>query len=103
MYEALSSEFTRVKQGNPNATGQIKKITDDTERRLNVLYDELNNDHVPDASVDRLNEITQAISARDWSSAMQIHTELLTSATTDLAHWAPGIKQLIRLSLSLNQ
>lgn len=88
MYEALSSEFARVKQGNPNATGQIKKITDDTERRLNVLYDELNNDNVPEASVERLNEITQAISARDWSNAMQIHTELLTSATTDLAHWA---------------
>ncbi|BEI98107.1 hypothetical protein CcaverHIS631_0304060 [Cutaneotrichosporon cavernicola] len=101
VYEALSSEFARVKQVvNPNAAGTVKKVIEDTERRLNILYDELNNDRVPDNTVDRINQITQAIKTGDASNAMHMHTDLLTSATTDVAHWAPGIKQLIRLGLT---
>lgn len=88
VYEALSNEFARVKQVNPNATGTVKKVIEDTERRLNILYDDLNNDNIPNNSVDRLGQIAQAIESRDASSAMHMHTDLLTSATTDVAHWA---------------
>ncbi|GMK56909.1 hypothetical protein CspeluHIS016_0307490 [Cutaneotrichosporon spelunceum] len=100
VYEALSNEFARVKQVNPNAAGTVKKVMEDTERRLNILYDELNNDRIPKNTVDRINQITQAIKSGDASNAMHMHTDMLTSATTDVAHWAPGIKQLIRLGLT---
>ncbi|CAK9779733.1 hypothetical protein CC85DRAFT_76158 [Cutaneotrichosporon oleaginosum] len=100
VFEALSAEFARIKQVNPNASGTVKKVIEDTERRLNILYDELNNDRIPDHTVDRISQITQAIKGGDAGSAMHMHTDLLTSATTEVAHWAPGIKQLIRLGLT---
>jgi protein transport protein SEC31 len=100
VYEALSSEFARVKQANPHAAGTVKKVIEDTERRLNVLYDELNNGRIPDNTTDRISQINEAIKSGDAGSAMHMHTDLLTSATTEVAHWAPGIKQLIRLGLT---
>ncbi|WVF69534.1 hypothetical protein IAT40_004312 [Kwoniella sp. CBS 6097] len=95
IYETLLSEMDRVKQSGlpPN----LKRIVDDTERRLNILFDELNNENVAKPTVDLMNNISKAIGARDASSALAMHVQLLTDATGDISGWAPGIKQLIRL------
>lgn len=57
IYEGLNSELQRIKSGSPPA--HLKRIVDDTERRLNILFDDLNNDTVAPATVEKLSEIVQ--------------------------------------------
>ncbi|OXG53532.1 protein transporter SEC31 [Cryptococcus neoformans] len=95
IYEILSRELTRVKQSN--IPPHVKRIVDDTERRLNILFDGLNNETVPKQAVDMMNEISKAIAARDLNAALAMHVELLTTASGDMTSWAPGVKQIIRL------
>ncbi|WWD00862.1 hypothetical protein V866_007800 [Kwoniella sp. B9012] len=97
VFETLSNELSAVKQKNfpPN----VKKVVEDTERRLNILFDGLNNDSVPKPALDLLNNISKAIAAKDWNAALAMHVELLTGATGDMTTWVPGVKQLVRLSV----
>ncbi|WRT64528.1 uncharacterized protein IL334_001460 [Kwoniella shivajii] len=97
IFDTLSQELGHVKQKNfpPN----VKKVLEDTERRLNILFDGLNNDSVPKSALDLVNNISRAIGARDWNAALTMHVELLTGASGEVTTWAPGVKQLIRLSM----
>ncbi|WWC86651.1 uncharacterized protein L201_001528 [Kwoniella dendrophila CBS 6074] len=97
IFETLSGELSNVKQKNfpPN----VKKVVEDTERRLNILFDGLNNENVPKPAMDILNNISKAIAARDWNAALSMHVELLTGASGEMTTWVPGIKQLVRLSV----
>ncbi|KAL7419086.1 protein transport protein S31 [Cryptotrichosporon argae] len=97
IYDVFSAEFARVKTlGLP---AHVKKIVDDTERRLNILFDALNNDAVPTPTVETTRRIAGALKAGDPNGALAVHVELLTTATGETTVWAPGIKQLIRLGL----
>ncbi|WWC68183.1 uncharacterized protein I206_102106 [Kwoniella pini CBS 10737] len=97
IFETLSNELHAVKQKNfpPN----VKKVVEDTERRLNILFDGLNNETVPKQAIDQLSNISKAVGARDWNSALAMHVELLTNSSGEMTTWVPGVKQLIRLSV----
>ncbi|ORX35923.1 hypothetical protein BD324DRAFT_629551 [Kockovaella imperatae] len=97
IYETLSAELTRVKQSNLPA--HVKRIVDDTDRRLNILFDGLNNETVPDQAISQMTEISKAISRKDANAALAMHVDLLTNSTGDMGSWTPGVKQLIRLGL----
>jgi protein transport protein SEC31 len=64
---------------------------DDTERRLNILFDGLNNDTVPKHALDQMSQIAKAMSARDANAALAIHVDLLTTATGDMTAWAVSV------------
>ncbi|WWD21730.1 hypothetical protein CI109_106217 [Kwoniella shandongensis] len=95
IFEILSNELNRVKQSN--LPPHLKRIVDDTERRLNILFDGLNNETVPAPAVGMMNNIAKAIAARDLNAALSMHVQLLTTAEGDMTSWAPGVKQLVRL------
>ncbi|KAK4683542.1 hypothetical protein P7C73_g6703, partial [Tremellales sp. Uapishka_1] len=97
IYDVMFGELTRVKESGLPA--HVQKILDDTERRLNILFDGLNNETVPQNAIEQMNQISKAIAARDANAALAMHVELLTTATGDMTAWAPGVKQLIRLGL----
>lgn len=80
----------------------VKKIVDDTERRLNILFDQMNNDTVSKPSIDQLNEICQggsdrfnthleltsvALGRRDVNGALNLHVNLVTNSTGDMSAW----------------
>ncbi|EIW71064.1 hypothetical protein TREMEDRAFT_28108 [Tremella mesenterica DSM 1558] len=98
IYEVLSVEMVRVK--GMNVPPQVKKIVEDTERRLNILFDGLNNDTVPKEAVEQMLQISKAMMARDANGALAMHVELMTNATGDVTVWATGVRQLIRLGLA---
>lgn len=97
IYDGLNTELQRIKAGSPPA--HLRRIVDDTERRLNLLFDDLNNDSVAPGTVEKLSEIVSAINSRDANTALAIHVDMLTTAAGDTTHWAPGVKQLIRLGI----
>lgn len=79
---------------------------EDTERRLNILFDGLNNETVPKTALDQMSKITKgpfsrgvcscrcadtvfaAMAAKDANGALAMHVELLTNATGEMTAWA---------------
>ncbi|KAI9636109.1 uncharacterized protein MKK02DRAFT_25129 [Dioszegia hungarica] len=97
IYETLNEEMNRVKGANLPAP--LQKIVADTERRLNIFFDALNNETVPKDAVQKMGQISAAIAARDLNGALALHVDMLTGATGEMTSWAPGVKQLIRLGV----
>lgn len=91
IYVALQRLMNQIKQVIP------KKMVDDTERRLNVLFDALNCGTVPREVIDELLDIVKAIENRNLSHALQLHVSLLTSGvkSDELTTYMPAIKMLI--------
>jgi len=98
IYNTLSGELSRVKQITPP---QQKRFLDDTERRLNILFDQLNCDTVAADTLTQLAELVKAIAARNSQVALDLHVDMLTRATRsdDFSVWMTGIKQLVRLGM----
>ena len=94
---------------------QQKRMVDDLERRVNLLFDALNCETLSETVVEHLLALTSgmlvswgddhyltfslalAMENHDRPRALAIHVELLTrgSATDDIALWMSAVKQLI--------
>ncbi|CAE6536089.1 unnamed protein product [Rhizoctonia solani] len=94
IFEVLSEHLGRLKQNTPP---QQKRMVDDIERRLNVLFDALNCETLSRPVVEQLLTLIQAMQAHDPQGATAIHVDLLTrgSRTDDIGLWMSGVKQLI--------
>lgn len=75
----------RVKSKAPS---NFKAHVNDTEKRLNVLFDHLNNEDLlkPD-TIRSMVELAQAIQARDFEQAQAIHVEIMTNKTDECGNW----------------
>jgi len=76
---------------------QQKRMVDDLERRVNLLFDALNCETLSETVIEHLLALTSAMENHDRPRALAIHVELLTrgSATDDIALWMSAVKQLI--------
>ncbi|GJJ10681.1 hypothetical protein Clacol_004908 [Clathrus columnatus] len=94
IFEFLSAEMNRMKQQTPP---QQKRLVDDTERRINSLFDALNCETLSKPVVERLQTLINAMISRNRDASMALHVELLTqgSVTDDIGVWMAGVKQLI--------
>ncbi|KAF8520885.1 hypothetical protein BU17DRAFT_46119 [Hysterangium stoloniferum] len=93
-YELLSDELKRMRQQTPP---QQKRMVDDTERRLNALFDALNCGTLSKPVLEQLQTLTSVMATRDRDQAMALHVDLLTrgSVSDDIGLWMAGVKQLI--------
>jgi len=81
IYDTLNAEMQRVKaRAPPNYKPQVE----DTERRLNVLFDQLNNGDIknPD-SLQQLRQLAQGIRDRNFDLAQGMYAELELLKQTD--------------------
>ncbi|PCH06593.1 Steroid receptor RNA activator-protein/coat protein complex II, Sec31 [Penicillium occitanis (nom. inval.)] len=96
IYEILSNDMQRVKSRAP---ASFKAQVDDAERRLNILFDHLNNEDLlkPNTIADMV-ELSKAIQGRDYETAKNIHLDILTNRTDECGNWMVGVKRLISMS-----
>ena len=75
----------RVKGRAPSS---FKAQVDDAERRLNILFDHLNNDDMlkPNTVEDMAN-LARAIQARDYDTARAIHVDIMANRTDECGNW----------------
>lgn len=60
----------------------------DTEKRLNILFDHLNNEELLKAdTIASMVELAQAIQSRDFEQAQAIHVEIMTNKTDECGSW----------------
>lgn len=75
----------RVKSRAPDS---FKQQVDDAERRLNILFDHLNNgDLLKPNTVEDMASLARAIEARDYQTAKSIHVEIMTNRNDECGHW----------------
>lgn len=98
IFEVLSSEMQRVKSRAPSS---FKAQVDDAERRLNILFDHLNNEDLlkPNTVADMV-ELSRAIQTRDYETARAIHVDILTNRTDECGNWM--VSDLADITVSLN-
>lgn len=100
IYQSLSSEFETAK---PDIPERFNKQVVDTEKRLNILFDHLNNeDLLTQPTIDLLNSLVDSLKSKDFSTALNIHLDLLTNHSHEGGNWLVGIKRLIQFVEAIN-
>ncbi|KAF2708417.1 hypothetical protein K504DRAFT_468756 [Pleomassaria siparia CBS 279.74] len=96
IFEILNADLQRIKAKAP---AQFKQHIIDTEKRLNILFDHLNNEDLlkPD-TIQELNELSGHIQAKQYDEAIAIFSDLMTNKTDEGSNWMVGVKRLIQFS-----
>lgn len=60
----------------------------DTQKRLNLLFDHLNNEElVQPATIEQLTQLAQALQSRDYGSAQRLQVEIQRDKTEECGNW----------------
>ncbi|KAL9128651.1 MAG: hypothetical protein Q9217_002711 [Psora testacea] len=96
IYEILNNDMERIKSRAPTS---FKAQVNDTEKRLNILFDHLNNGSLlkPD-TIASMADLALAIQAKDFETAQAIHVDIMTNKTDECGNWMVGVKRLIAMS-----
>ncbi|KAI9844366.1 MAG: protein transport protein S31 [Thelocarpon superellum] len=96
IYEILQADMQRV---SAKAPASFKAQVQNTEKRLNMLFDHLNNEELlkPD-TVESMDELAQSLRNRDYDTAQAIHLDILTNKLDQCGQWMVGVKRLIAMS-----
>jgi len=81
------------------APQSFKPQVEDMEKRINILFDHLNNNDLlqPD-TVQQVVQIAQHIQQKEWDAAQSLFTEMQAAkASTEGTHWMAGVKRLIAI------
>jgi protein transport protein SEC31 len=78
---------------------QFERHIKDTEKRLNFLYDHLNNGELlqPD-TIAQLGQLAEMLQAKDYDEAQRLQVEIQKNKTEECENWMVGVKRLITLS-----
>ncbi|KZL86954.1 wd domain-containing protein [Colletotrichum incanum] len=96
LVDVLSSDMQRVASRAPSSfAAQVK----DTQKRLNLLFDHLNNEELvkPD-TIDQLCALGEAIEQKNYEVAHKIQVEIQRDKTDECGNWMVGVKRLISMS-----
>lgn len=96
IFELLSADMERVKARAPPS---FARQVSDTEKRLGILFDHLNNEDLLSAeTLDSMISLAKALAAKDYVTAHSIQVNLLTNKTSECTQWMTGVKRLIEMS-----
>ncbi|CAK3987747.1 related to transport sec31 [Lecanosticta acicola] len=94
--DLLTPEVARIKSVAPQA---FKPQVDDMDKRINILFDHLNNEELlkPD-TVQQMVEISQLVQRKEWDQAQAQFNEMQSAKLeTEGTHWMVGVKRLIAI------
>lgn len=78
-----------------NFAPQVK----DTQKRLNLLFDHLNNEElVKPATIEQLNQLAESLEGKNYDLAQQIQVDVQKNKTEECGNWMVGVKRLISMS-----
>jgi protein transport protein SEC31 len=85
MVDIFSSDMQRVaSKAPPSFAAPVK----DTHKRLNILFDHLNNEELvkPD-TIQRLSELAEALHSKNYDAAEKMRVALQTEKTDECGNW----------------
>ncbi|PBP21294.1 WD domain-containing protein [Diplocarpon rosae] len=96
IFEVFSNDMNRVASKAPASfAAQVK----DTQKRLNILFDHLNNEELikPD-TIQRLSELAEALQAKNYDVAARLQVDIQREKTDECGNWMVGVKRLVSMS-----
>lgn len=85
----------------PDLPAQYAKHGEAVVRRLDILFDRLNNAELSDEVVQALLEVCEFLAAKDYKLALASHLDLTTKHSEEASNWHPGVKHLIQMAEAL--
>lgn len=85
LVEIFSNDMQRVaSKAPPSFSAQVK----DTQKRLNILFDHLNNEELvkPD-TIERLNELSEALLSKNYDVASKLQVDIQREKTEECGNW----------------
>ncbi|KAJ1537071.1 protein transport protein S31, partial [Nowakowskiella sp. JEL0078] len=77
-----------------NGTAQMKRLYDDSEKKIRTFIDQMNNSEIADNIAEAALEWVKAIDAKDTAKVNQLQLELM--ARFSAAPWIVGVRQLLK-------
>lgn len=96
VWEILTAELQVVK---PKIPEKFSKQLKDAEKRINILFDHLNNDDLltPEA-VQMMVSVCQQLVEGNFTESQAVLLELATQHSSETGNWMVGVKRLINMS-----
>ncbi|KAH6610213.1 transport sec31 [Trichoderma cornu-damae] len=96
LVDILSQDMQRVASKAPATFApQVK----DTQKRLNILFDHLNNEElIQPSTIEQLSQLAEAIRSKDYDTAHKLQMEINRDKTDECGNWMVGVKRLISMS-----
>jgi len=96
MVDIFINDMQRVASKAPASFAQQVK---DTQKRLNILFDHLNNEELvkPD-TIERLNELAEALQSKNYDVAARLQVDIQREKTDECGNWMVGVKRLVSMS-----
>jgi len=96
MVSIFTTDMQRVASKAPASFApQVK----DTQKRLNILFDHLNNeDLIRQDTIEKLNSIAQALQLKEYDAATRMQVEIQREKMEECGNWMVGVKRLISMS-----
>lgn len=99
VFEILSSVHEEIK---PKIPEKYVKHGIDMEKRLNILYDHLNNsDLLSSEGINSLKEICDVLQAKNYQEASRLILSFAATYPDEIGHWHAGVKRLISMAEAL--
>jgi protein transport protein SEC31 len=85
MVDIFTGDMQRVaSKAPPSFAAQVK----DTQKRLNILFDHLNNEELVKAdTIERLSELAEALNSKNYDAAARLQVEIQTAKTDECGNW----------------
>ncbi|KAL0084054.1 hypothetical protein F4703DRAFT_1858252 [Phycomyces blakesleeanus] len=99
IYTVLVKELREARRCSPI---NHKRTLDDTERRLKILFDQLNNQQVSETVVGCMLSLVKALEKGEYEEAERIQVELVATCYDACGSWLVGVKRLIGHAKQLN-
>ncbi|KAI8823184.1 uncharacterized protein EV422DRAFT_566042 [Fimicolochytrium jonesii] len=93
LYDGLQ-KYMGILKGASTAPQQ-KRVYDDSEKKINILYDQLNAEEVPADVVGKMIELVKALDAHAYPTATNIQVDLMTTRYEVTSKWLLVVKRLI--------
>lgn len=101
IYETLNTVLEEVK---PRISERYARHGVDMERRLNMLFDHLNNDDLlSEETIRYLLDISSALKSKEYTRAAALNIEIATNHSEETLDWHTGVKRLIQMAEALLQ
>lgn len=88
--------MARVEARAPSA---YKVQVNDTKKRLDILFDHLNNEDLlmPD-TVNQIVELSNSLQSKDFQRATEIQLDVQVNKVEECGNWMVGVKRLIGMA-----
>lgn len=96
IFQVLSGQFEAAK---PNIPEKFSKQIIDTEKRLNILFDHLNNEELlTPGAINDLHLVVDLLEKKEYGAALDLQVALMSNHTHESANWGTGVKRLIQFA-----